>query len=296
MSSSRATAVGLVAILLWSALALLTTATGAVPPFLLAALTFGVGGTLGLAVCALRPGGLSALRQRWSAWAHGVGGLFGYHLLYFSALKSAPPAEAGTVNYLWPLFIVLFAAALPGGGLAARHVVGALLGLAGTVLLVAGRSGGLSFDWAHAPGYAMALAAAVTWAVYSVGARWFRDVPTEAVAGFCLASAALAGLCHWAMEPTVWPTGAVEWSAVAALGIGPLGAAFFAWDVGMKRGDVGLLGVAAYACPLISVLLLVAAGYAQATGALMAGCGLIVAGAAVATLRPSVRTRAASDL
>jgi drug/metabolite transporter (DMT)-like permease len=47
---------------------------------------------------------------------------------------------------------------------------------------------------------------------------------------------------------------------VLALGIGPVGAAFFTWDIGMKRGDIQLLGVASYAAPLLSTLALVAAG------------------------------------
>ena len=41
--------IGLLAILLWATLAVLTAATGQVPPFLLTALTFAIGGTVGLA-------------------------------------------------------------------------------------------------------------------------------------------------------------------------------------------------------------------------------------------------------
>lgn len=286
---ARATLIGFAAILFWSALAPLTAATGATPPFLLTALTFGIGGALGLLVATLRTGSVAALRQPWPVWLHGVGGLFGYHLLYFTALKLAPPAEAASICYLWPLLIVLFSAALPGGRLTARHLAGAVLGLVGTALLIGGRSGGLGFDAASMPGYAAALAAAVVWGLYSVGARWFRGVPTEAVAGFCLATAALAALCHVAFEPSVWPSGLAQWAAVGALGAGPVGAAFFAWDVGMKHGDVKLLGVGSYICPMASVFLLAAAGYATLNAPLLLGCCLIVAGALVAALGGRLR-------
>lgn len=284
MPSSRATLIGLVAILLWSTLALLTASTGATPPFLLMSLTFAIAGVAGLVVAAFRPGGLAALRQRWTAWAHGVGGLFGFHFFYFTALKLAPPAEAGLIAYLWPLLIVLFSAALPSEKLAARHLAGAALGLAGTAALIAGRAGGLSFALGAALGYASAAACAVVWAAYSVSSRAFAKVPTEALAGFCLATATLAALCHLALERTVWPAGPGQWLAVLGLGLGPVGLAFFAWDVGMKRGDVRLLGVAAYAAPLVSTLLLVAFGFAEPTAGLAAGCALIVGGALVATL------------
>ena len=53
-------------------------------------------------------------------------------------MRLAPPAEAGLMNYLWPLLIVLFSSLLPGEKLKAHHIIGALLGLVGTVLLFAG--------------------------------------------------------------------------------------------------------------------------------------------------------------
>jgi drug/metabolite transporter (DMT)-like permease len=68
-----------------------------------------------------------------------------------------------------------------------------------------------------------------------------------------------------------------------ALGLGPVGAAFFLWDIGMKRGDIRFLGVASYAAPVISTLALVAAGAAPFGWPLALACALIVAGAVVAT-------------
>jgi drug/metabolite transporter (DMT)-like permease len=140
MQSKRAaTSIGLTAIVMWSALAALTVATGQVPAFQLAAMTFALGACAGVMSWLLRgAAGWRALRQPLHVWLVGVGGLFGYHALYFLALRFAPPAEAGLLNYLWPLLIVLFSAALPGERLAAHHVLGAVLGLAGTVVLFAG--------------------------------------------------------------------------------------------------------------------------------------------------------------
>src|SRR5215475_8301372 len=104
LSMGGATMIGVGAILLWSALALLTAASGDTPPFELAALTFAIGGICGLLYAALR-GRLGALIQPWPVWLVGIGGLFGYHALYFAALRRAPPAEASLIAYLWPLLI-----------------------------------------------------------------------------------------------------------------------------------------------------------------------------------------------
>lgn len=279
---STATLAGFGAILLWSLLALFTAASGAVPPFQLAAMTFLVGGLCGCLPWLAQPSRARALLQPWPVWLLGVGGLFGYHALYFSALRLAPPAEAGLINYLWPLLIVLFSARLPGaGGLQPGHLAGAALGLAGVAALFAGRDE-LDFAAGALPGYAAALAAAFVWAGYSVLSARVGTVPTDAVAGFCLATAALSLACHQAAEATVWPVGAVQWSAVLLLGLGPVGAAFYLWDIGCKRGDVRLLGVGAYAAPVLSTLILVAAGYANPGPALALACLLIVAGALAA--------------
>lgn len=281
ITSTRATLIGLTAILMWSLLAALTVATGTIPPFQLAAMTFAIGAMVGPLMWMRRTEGWCAWRQPLAAWALGVGGLFGYHALYFIALRLAPPAEAGLLNYLWPLLIVVFSSFLPGERLRMHHVIGALLGLAGTIVLVAGNKS-LDYEPGQAPGLAAAFVAAFVWAAYSVLSRRMASVPTDAVAGFCLATAILSAIIHFAIETTIWPTGAAQCLAIGALGIGPVGAAFFAWDVGMKRGDIRVLAAASYATPLLSTGFLVLAGYAKASPALAVAALLIAGGGLIA--------------
>jgi drug/metabolite transporter (DMT)-like permease len=279
---SRPTILGLGAIGLWGLLALLTDMTSGVPPFLLTALTFWVASGFGLIVLLAR-GQLGALRQRPAAWALGVGGLFGSHALYFAAMKKAPAAEASLIGYLWPLLIVLMSGFLPGERLRWPHVAGACLGLAGIVVLTLGKGGIGGAGALPLLGYTLAMLFAIVWAGYSVLSRRMAAVPTEAVVGFCIATAALASLSHLVVEPAGWPRETSQWLGILLLGLGPTGAAFFLWDIGMKRGDIRLLGTASYAAPVISTIALVLAGRAEAGWALAAACVLIVSGAVVAT-------------
>jgi drug/metabolite transporter (DMT)-like permease len=282
MTSRTATLIGLTAILMWSLLAALTVATGKIPAFQLAAMTFAIGALVGSLTWIGRWEAIAALRQPALAWIVGVGGLFGYHALYFLALRFAPPAEAGLLNYLWPLLIVLFSSLLPDERLAPHHVIGALLGLVGTVLLFAASSGS-GFAPGQLPGLIAAFVAAFVWAAYSVMSRRLKSVPTDAVAGFCAVTALLAAAVHELVEVTVWPDTAGQWLAIIALGIGPVGAAFYTWDIGMKRGDIRVLGAASYATPLLSTLFLILAGFAKPSvsiaiaAVLIAGGGLIAA-------------------
>jgi drug/metabolite transporter (DMT)-like permease len=288
MTSRTATLIGLTAILMWSLLAVLTVATGKVPAFQLAAMTFAIGALVGFLTFIGRPAAIGALRQPPLAWIVGVGGLFGYHALYFLALRFAPPAEAGLLNYLWPLLIVLFSALLPGERLLPHHIIGALLGLAGTVLLLAGSRTG--FAPGQVPGLIAAFVAACVWAVYSVMSRKLKSVPTDAVAGFCAATALLAALVHGLVEVTVWPETLPQWLAITALGIGPVGAAFYAWDIGMKRGDIRVLGAASYATPLLSTAFLILAGFAKPS-ANIAIAAVLIAGGGLIAARDMLRKR-----
>ena len=281
MTSRSATLVGFTAILMWSLLSLLTVASGTVPPFQLAAMTFAIGGGIGAATWLFRPRAAAALKQPAEVWALGVGGLFGYHALFFLALRLAPPAEAQLVNYLWPVLIVLLSAFLPGERLRLHHFAGAMTALAGTVLLFVGR-GGITFAQDYLPGFAAAFVAAFTWAFYSVLSRRFAAVPTDTVAGFCLATSALAAVFHLLFEQTQWPQTTGQWLAVAGLGIGPVGAAFYAWHIGVKRGDIRVLVVASYDAPLLSTLFLVLAGYTAGSAALVLAAMLIAGGGVLA--------------
>ncbi len=280
MSRARATAIGFGAVLLWALLALLTVGTEPVPPLQLNAMCFAIGGAIGL-IWVARTGGFATLRKiPLKVYAFGTAGLFGYHFLYFSALRLAPPAEAGLIAYLWPLLIVLFSGLLPGERLGLGHVIGALVAFAGAALIVA--RGGASFDGSAAPGYALAFLCALTWSSYSVLSRRLGTVPTASVAVFCLATAVLSALAHPFLETTEWPAGAAGWLSVALLGLGPVGLAFYVWDVGVKRGDIQLLGTASYAAPLLSTLALVTAGRAAPTWTLALAALLITGGAALA--------------
>lgn len=277
----RATFIGFSAIAMWALLALLTDASGQVPPFLLSAMTFGVGTAVGLVFRAVAPaqaGGQKIPRQ---VWLIGIGGLFGYHFFYFTALRNAPAVEASLIAYLWPLLIVLGSALMPGERLRWNHVAGALLGLAGTALIVT-KGGGMAFDARYAFGYAMAAVCAVLWASYSLLSRRFPAVPSGVVTWFCAATSLLSLACHLLTEQTVLPGNTGEWLAVLALGLFPVGAAFYAWDIGVKRGNIQVLGAASYAAPLLSTLVLIAAGVADPSWRIAAACLLITGGAVLA--------------
>lgn len=269
------TALALATISLWSFLAYLGVRLAHLPPFLLVGIALTIAGMA------------SASRARsWrvpaSTFAVGVAGIFGYHFLLFSALRSAPAVEANLINYLWPLLLVLLSPLyLPGYRLHRHHVLGALIGFAGAALVVTG--GRVQLDLANLPGYVYAAAAAVTWASYSLLTKRLPPFPTGAVGGFCLTAGLLSLGLHLLLEPRTMPAG-TDWIFLVLLGVGPMGAAFFLWDAALKAGDPRIIGALAYLTPLLSTMVLVIIGGGVLTWSSGVAMVLIVAGASIGAL------------
>ena len=246
------------AIALWGTLAALGVALAHVPPFLLTGLALCVGGLLALPLSRFE---VSSWLVPLPTLALGVGGLFGFHFLLFMALRLAPPVQANLINYLWPLFMVLLSPwLLPGMRLQAVHIAAALLGFAGAALVILGDPAGAGqqaggWSW----GYLLALMSALVWAGYSLLTRRVPHFPTAAIGGFALVSGLLSLLCHALLEPAVALTGR-DMLLIGALGLGPRGAAFFLWDMALKRGDTRQIGILSYLTPLASTGMLVLVG------------------------------------
>ena len=252
------TLLALIAIALWSSLAVLGTLLVHIPPFLLTGIALLVGSVPAWPL-------FRQWRVSWSALALGVYGLFGFHFFLFIALRHAPAVEANLVNYLWPLGIVLMAPLfLPGIKLNATHLIAACVGFLGAAIAILGdtlfTSGlqGLAskgFAW----GYIPAAASAFIWASYSLmGKRMSlqgRGFPTAAIGLFGLVSGVLSLLCHVLLEVPTQLNGR-DWLLIMLMGLGPLGAAFFLWDAAFKKGDARKIGILSYITPLASTVLL----------------------------------------
>lgn len=243
------------AIALWATLASLGASLTHVPPFLLTGLALLIGSAISWPLVLRR-------RQAWAVpgrtLALGVYGLFGFHFLLFIALRHAPPVEANLVNYLWPLFMVVLAPLLlPGMSLRTTHIAAALMGFAGAAIAILGaaRGAGSTGNSREYWGFLPALGSAFIWASFSLGSKRVASFPTAAIGLFGLVSGVLSLLCHAWLEPATALTWR-DWMLVLACGLGPLGAAFYFWDVALKRGDARQIGILSYITPLASTALL----------------------------------------
>jgi drug/metabolite transporter (DMT)-like permease len=288
-SKSQATGWALGAIALWATLASLGVALRHVPPFMLTGIALLAGSTLALpAVWRDR----SVWRIAPTTLLLGVYGLFGFHFLLFLALRIAPPVEANLVNYMWPLFMVVLAPLLLNGvQLRAVHVLAAVLGFAGAAVAILGASGGNAgsasgnassgfggWSW----GYLLALGSAFIWASYSLWTQRVAAFSTAAVGLFGLVSGVLSLGCHVLLETSVSLSGQ-DYLLLLAMGLGPLGAAFFMWDKALKLGDARQIGILSYITPLASTALLMLVSGRAFTWSIALAAAMIIAAALMGT-------------
>lgn len=288
-SQSVANLLALAAIALWALLAWLGISLAHVPPFLLTGIGLLVGSLIALPLSFKNSKlDLASWKMPWSSLLLGVYGLFGFHFLLFVALRHAPAVEANLVNYLWPLGIVVMAPLfLPGVKLTKIHVLAASIGFAGACIAILGSRSAQSANAVFAWGYIPALGSAFIWASYSLMTKRLalqgKGFATAAIGLFGLVSGLLSLLCHVLLEPRV-SLNAQDVMLLIALGLGPLGAAFYLWDAALKKGDARQIGILSYITPLASTALLLIVTGRPLSGSIGLAAALIV-GAAVLGMR-----------
>jgi len=235
-------------IALWSFQTFLGAALTSVPPFLLVGSALTVSGLIGVFK-------IRTWRIPWKTFAMGSCGIFGYNLLFFTALQHAPPIETSLLNYLWPLLIVLLTPLfLEGYRLRWYHLMGTVTGFFGASLIITGNR--FEVDSSNISGYLLATGAALVWAVYSLLTKKVKPFSMGAVGAFCLTAGLLSLIIHFCFETSYLPS-RQELGLIVLLGSGPLGLAYYTWDGAMKLGDPRIIGSLCYLTPLSSTLVLV---------------------------------------
>ena len=287
------TALGLLAILLWST-------TFAVSRSLaeeIGVLTAGAGmclggGVLGCLYIALVERRAAAVFRLPRLYLLGCGSLLvTYMVCLFLAIGLAADRqqtiEVSIINYLWPGLTLAFAVPILHTKVRRSFFAGLAMAAAGAALAPL-RLGEYSAEallenlYGHPLPYGLALVGAVVWSLYSVlSRRWGAGAEGGAVPLFMLVSGAvLAALSLAFPHPAAW-TGRV-FAELAFMAVFTVMIAYTFWDRAMRRGNVTLLAAVSYLTPLLSTALSVLYLRVELGWNLWLACGLIVAGAAVA--------------
>lgn len=282
---------GLGAILLWSVtFAFARSLSEKVGPLTAGAAAYLIGGLFCMLRLGCSPKPLTRLFRLPRAYLFGCGSLFiinttTTYLAVGRARDREQLLEIALVNYLWPALTILFSLPLLKKRCSFRLLPGTALALTGVFLVM---TQGAGFSWVSLrehlqvnPGaYALAMAAAVSWALYSnLARRWSGPESGGAVELFLPATGlVLLALRLATTEPANWTGQAIgEASGLAAV----TGLAYVLWDFAMRKGNLLLVAACSYFTPLLSTV--VSCIYLKVSPGpkLWIGCLLLVSGSII---------------
>jgi len=255
---------GFLAILLWSTtVALVRSLAEQMGPFLAAGTISLLGGVIGLIRLFWLGDPAARIRRLSARYLLGCGFFFVLYIFFlYAAVGLATDRlqalEIGLINYLWPVFILLFSLFLLKKKARWFLLPGTLFAVFGVFLAV---TQGKSITWSsfsvnvvgNPLAYAFGLAAAISWGLYSnVTRRWGGEENDGAVPLFLLATAIVLfslSLFHPTEVSWNWRMG-VE---ILFMSLSTLLAYVF-WDKAMRKGNVVLVAAFSYFIPLLSTL------------------------------------------
>jgi drug/metabolite transporter (DMT)-like permease len=289
-SKLAATLIGFMAPLLWATFPSLSLSVGAIPPFQLMAMTFGISSCLSIAMWKWQGKTLThVLKQPLKYWLLGVFGIFGFNAIYITCLKLGPAGDVFLVTSTWPIITMILGAIVMREKLRAWHIIGSLSAFCG-VILIASHRDKMAFHPEYIWRYAASLGAASIWASYSIFNRKIKGMPDNLVGGFCGVTALLAFVLHIIFEHSV-AVDTAKLPLILAIGLGPSGISYYAWSFGTKYGDIRLLSILAFVGTFLSISFLVLFGFAPFSWTIAVAALLIIGGAVVGSMAMFVKKK-----
>jgi len=261
-SKSRATLIGLIAVLLWSSIVGLIRGVsqhlGAVGG---AAMIYTVASVL--LVFTVGFNNLKTFPRRYLVWGSLL--FVSYELCLSLSIGYANSGrqaiEVGMVNYLWPTFTMLSAIAFNKQRANALIMPGVLVSILGICFVLGGEQGldiaGMAENVKDNPlSYGLAFTGAVIFFILTALALWIKFFATG------------GGAMHFSVSALVY----------LALAASAMGFGYAAWNVGILHGNVTVLATASYFIPVFSAALAAALLHAPLSFAFWKGALMVVAG------------------
>lgn len=259
MPQKKATLIGFIAILLWSAIVgLIKSVSEGFGPVGGAALIYTCSAILLMITI-----GFPKLRQFPPRYLIVGSILFVCYELCLSLSlgfthTSRQAIEVGMVNYLWPSMTILLAVAVNRQKTSPLIIAGVILAIAG-IGLVLGGDGGFSFTemvnniMENPLSYGLAFSGAIIWSIYCVVTKIIAKGNNGITLFFILT--ALTLWVKYLISPQ--PEFVVSWHAWISLMLAAIamGFGYAAWNVGILYGNVTVLAAASYFIPIISAVL-----------------------------------------
>ncbi len=268
------TMIGYLGLFCWSMAPVLNASVKSIPIFQILFIALGIS-FIASSIILTKNNKWTTLKQPGFMWLVGILGIYGNDVCYIAASKYAPVFQVGLINYLWPLFVVIFSSILPKETIKIKYIFAAIIGFCGIyMLLIIGNDDGHGFKVEYLYGYVFAFLGAIIWSIFVLLSRLYKNSPPEIIGMYCGIGAFFSVLIHLKYEIFVMPN-FTEGATLLFMGLLTQGIAYMMWDTGIKKGNFRLLTILSYGNPIIAVMLLFLFGYVFLSSTLLISCILI---------------------
>lgn len=202
---------------------------------------------------------------------------FLYYIVLLTAYDLLPAQEAGTLNYIWPLILVLLSIPMLKQRISGWSLIAVLISFTGlTIISTHGDLVGFSFS--SPLGVALAVGSAIFWALYWIlNMKDSREDVSKLFLNFCFGLLYISILCL-VMGNFVVPT----WEGIAGsvyLGIFEMGVTFVLWLKALNHSvNTAKVSNLIYLSPFLSLVFIHFAVGEAILGSTIIGLGFIISG------------------
>lgn len=182
----------------------------------------------------------------------GITGTLLYEIFYYGSLSLLRAQETLIINYLWPIFVVIFARILLGEKFSPFDGISFTLAFIGLFLSITQGKRGV-FSPASIGGVLLALGAAMSYGIFSVlGKKFHRDTAVDIFYSFLFAWCIVA--VYLGATKGFSPLSIQEVALLLFVGITNYALAYFCWIQAIKQGETATISLLIYLTPFVALV------------------------------------------
>lgn len=180
-------------------------------------------------------------------------GLFLYYIMIYGSFSLMPAGQANMINYLWPMFVVIFSILILKEKFTSKTFIAIILGFVGAIIIIT-KGNFSSFQNEYTTGYLLALGAAICYGLFSVLGKKLNYEKFTSMLVFYVSSFILITLTMLTFSKFVIPQSLTTWLAIIFLGGFSSSLGFVFWFKALEKGKTHQLANLIYITPFLALV------------------------------------------
>lgn len=181
----------------------------------------------------------------------GAAGTFMYNLLLYIGLRFSSAQEAFTINYTWPIWIIILASLFLKEKITYRKLIAIILSFVGVLVIIS--QGKFSINYENLFGNLIMLFGAFFYGIFCVLGKKYKYENTTSMFFYFISGTILSFIAMITFSSFIIPK-PIEILGFFWLGGIATGIAYLFWFLALRHGDTGIMANLVFLTPFISLI------------------------------------------